>query len=318
MQLLHSITVSFPANPQRIDVFLSSKLRKYSRNKIQNLIFKKAVLVNSKPVDADYKVQAHDIIEVFAAFKEFNENVTPENIPLAIIYEDEAFIVLNKAAGMPVHKGLGNYKGTLLNALAFYFISSGQKINVEEGAVHRLDSGTSGLIVFAKNKIVKRHLENQVKNNLMHRTYCALVWGIIHNEEETIDVPVGRNKDNPMLIQAFPLRDEGKEAVTHYKVLERFKFATLAQCELQSGRTHQIRIHLQYIGHPIIGDQRYTSNFTFKEVSEILKEENITYQLLHAQYLEFEHPLTGEKCSFEAPLSESFARVLRRMEKGEW
>jgi 23S rRNA pseudouridine1911/1915/1917 synthase len=314
VQLLHSITVAFPVNPQRIDVFLSSKLRKYSRNKIQNLIFKQAVLVNAKPVDADYKVQVNDVIEVFAAFKEFNENVTPENIPLDIIYEDEAFIVLNKPVGMPVHKGLGNYKGTLLNALAFYFLSTGQKVNVEEGSVHRLDSGTSGLIVFAKNRTVKKHLESQVKNNLMHRTYCALVWGVVHNDEGTIDVPVGRNKNNPMVIQAFPLRDEGKEAVTHYKVLKRFKFATLVQCELQSGRTHQIRIHLQFIGHPIIGDQRYASSFTFKDITEILKEENITHQLLHAQFLEFEHPVTGEQCSFEAPLNKGFERVFLKME----
>ncbi|MCX6189087.1 MAG: RluA family pseudouridine synthase [Bacteroidetes bacterium] len=298
---------------QRVDVFLSTKLRKFSRNKIQNLIHKKAILVNSKSIDADYKVQFNDVIEVFSPFKEFNENITPENIPLHIVFEDSDIIVVNKPQGMPVHKGLGNYKGTLLNALAYHFLSETNKVNIEAGSVHRLDSGTSGLLVFAKNKNAQNNLEHQLKCNKMNRTYEALVWGIINQEEGTVDVPVGRSKTNSMLIQAFPMREEGKEAVTNYKVLQRFKFATLVQCTLQTGRTHQIRIHMQYLGHAIIGDHRYSSNFTFKEVREVLETERVAYQLLHARYLEFEHPLTKMMCRFEAPRNDVFQGVLSRL-----
>ena len=215
---------------------------------------------------------------------------------------------------MPVHKGLGNYKGILLNALAYYFLKSGQKVNAEKAAVHRLDRGTSGLIVFAKTKVIRMHLENQIKNNLMHRTYHALVWGVIKNDDGIIDIPIGRNKDNPMIIQAFPLRDEGKDAVTHYKVLKRFKFASLVACSLQTGRTHQIRIHLQYLGHSILGDPRYTSNFKFREIELILEEENVLQQLLHARFLQFQHPVTHETCLFEAPLNRSFENVLSKLQ----
>ncbi len=310
VQLLHSLTVTSPVNLQRIDVFLSTKLRKFSRNKIQNLIFKQAVLVNSKPVDADYKIQLNDIIEVFSLYKEFNENISPENIPLDIIFEDEYLIVINKAAGMPVHKGLGNYRGTLLNALAYYFLSTDQNVNVAEGAVHRLDQGTSGLIVFAKNKVAKMGLEQQVKNQLMHRTYSALVWGSLKNDEGIIDVPIGRNPFNPMIIQAFPSREEGKEAITHYKVMERFKFASMVQCNLQTGRTHQLRIHLQFLGHAILGDPRYASAFKFKEIENLLDHENIKHQLLHAQSLRLEHPVTKGDYLFEAPTDKNFDKIL--------
>lgn len=310
MQLLHTLLVAPQATLQRIDVFLSTKLRKFSRNKIRNLTLKKAIIVNGIAVDADYKVQYNDTIEIFAAYKEFNDNVTPEEITLDIIYEDDSFIIINKPQGMPIHKGLGNFQGTLLNALAYYFQSRNIQINIEEGSVHRLDKGTSGLIVFAKNKSVRKHLENQIQNKIMVRKYCALVWGLVKQDEGIIDVPIGRNPENPMLIQAFPLRDEGKEATTNYIVLERYKLASLVQCTLLTGRTHQIRIHFQYIGHAILGDPRYPNNFTFKEIRDILEEEQITQQFLHAQFLEFNHPVSGERCSFEAPLTTGFVKMI--------
>ncbi len=314
MQILHTLTVAPGSIPQRIDVYLSTKLRKFSRNKIQNLIHKKAVLVNHKNIESDYKIQSNDVIEVFSPYTEFIDNVTPENLPLSVVYEDDALIVVNKAVGMPIHKGLGNYKGTLLNALSYYFLhTSNKEIKVEAGTIHRLDRGTSGLLVFAKNKEAKLYLENQLKNNLIHRTYFALVWGIVKKEEGTIDIPLGRNSNNPMIIQAFPLRDEGKQAITHFKVLQRFKFTTLVQCTIQTGRTHQIRIHLQSIGHAILGDKRYPSNFTFKEVRDILDEGEIIHQLLHARYLAFEHPVTKANCLFEAPVNSDFETVLRKL-----
>ncbi len=315
MQLLHELTVPSPAPSQRIDVFLSTKLRKFSRNKIQNLIEKQAVLVNGKSTKADYKINALDHIEVFAAYQQFNEKVTPEDIPLDIVFEDDAIIVINKAPGMPVHKGLGNYRGTLINALAFHFLNSGLNITIEEGSVHRLDSGTSGLIVYAKTRIAKQRLEQQMKNQQVHRVYQALVYGNIASESGVIDVPIGRNPENPMIIQAFPLRDEGKVAVTHYRVVERYSLATLVECKLETGRTHQIRIHQQYIGHALLGDPRYPGAFGFKEIKTLLEELNVSYQLLHAKELRFVHPTTQEECVFEAPLPAAFQDVINNLVK---
>ncbi len=315
MKLIHTLTVVPPAQLQRIDIYLSTKLRKFSRNKIQNLIFRKAVLVNSNPVEADYKLQWNDRIEVYSPFNTYNENVTPENIPIEIIYEDASIIVVNKPSGMPVHKGLGNYRGTLLNALAYHFIACCETVNIEQGAIHRLDSGTSGLIVFAKNKNAKKHLEKQIKNNAMHRTYHALVWGIVAENDGEIDVPIGRNPSNPMVIQAFPFRDHGKASLTNYTVVQRFRFATLVQCHLFSGRTHQIRIHMQFIGHALLGDPRYASNFKFKDIEELLVNQQVSHQLLHAHSLQFEHPETSIMCHFEAPYDNRFEVILASLKQ---
>jgi 23S rRNA pseudouridine1911/1915/1917 synthase len=315
VQHLHTLRAGSAERPsQSIDVFLAGKLLKFSHNKIRNLLFKRTILVNGTAVDSGYLVQPNDVIEVYSPYAKESEAITPENIPLDIIYEEESFLILNKPAGMTVHRGLGNYRGTLLNALAYYFSRQETPVDVTGGLVHRLDKGTSGLMVFVKTKEARNYFEGLVKNRGLHRNYLALVHGNLETNDGVIDMPVGRNKDNPMVIQAFPSRNEGKEAVTHFKVIRRFPLATLVECRLETGRTHQIRIHMQHLGNAILGDPRYPSTAPHTVMKQILEAEGISHQLLHAHRLEFEHPLSRERCTFNANPGEDFDRVMKYMD----
>lgn len=315
MELQYTLQVAATDTPRRIDVYLSTRLRKFSRNKIQTRIHRQAVLVNDKPVQPDYLVSPGDIICIYNEHKEFTEPVTPEDIPLDIVFEDEYLIVINKPGGMPVHKGLGNYRGTLLNALAFHFNKSNSMCKAEEGMIHRLDSGTSGLIVFSKNKASRISLEKQLKNHQIRREYVALVYGTPKSGSGVIDVPVGKDPDQPKVIRAFPDRDGGKEAVTYYAVEENLNLATLVGCRLETGRTHQIRIHMQFAGHALLGDTRYPPSKLLQAVSKILEEEGVERHLLHAGRLMFTHPVSGETCVFEAPMPDDMMRVYRRLKE---
>lgn len=315
MELQHTLQVTATDIPRRIDVYLSTRLRKFSRNKIQTRIHRQAVLVNNHPVPADYVIKPGDIICIYNEHREFNETVTPEEIPLQIVFEDESILVINKPGNMPVHKGLGNYKGTLLNAIAFHFEKNKVPFKAEEGMIHRLDRGTSGLIVFAKNKSARIALEQQMKKQEIHREYEALVYGVMKSGTGTIDVPVGRDPENPKIIRAFPHHDGGKPAVTHYSTEEILGPASLIVCRLETGRTHQIRIHMQYAGHAVLGDIRYPPAKPLNTITSLLEEEACYRHLLHARCLVFRHPATGVSCRYEAAMPEDMRKIYLRLKE---
>lgn len=284
----------------RVDMFVSAKIAELSRNGVQTLIEKGKVSVNGKETKANYKVKVGDKILVIQ-----NEavpiGIVPQNIPLDIVYEDDSVLVINKPRGLVVHPAAGNEDGTLVNAILYHCGDSLSGINgeIRPGIVHRIDKDTTGLLVVAKNDKAHLSLAEQLGTRTLSREYYALVHGNIKEEEGTVDAPIGRNpKDRKKMCV---LRDGGREAVTDYKVVERFGTATLVKCKLRTGRTHQIRVHMNYIGHPIFGDPVYG-----------VKHENFSLagQLLHAKGIGFTHPESGKTVSFEVALPEDFERIL--------
>lgn len=288
-------------NNIRIDKYLIDKLD-ISRSKLQKMINNGNILVNGNIVKNSYIVKLDDEISID---EDFNEEIKilPENIPLDIIYEDEYLLVVNKPSGMVVHPAPGNYSGTLVNAL-IYHCNNLSKVNSEirPGIVHRIDADTSGLLVVAKNDDVHNKLAEQIKKHTVVRKYIALVWGVINEDSATIDAPIGRDKNNrkKMCITA----DNSKEAITHIKVLKRYNNATLIECKLETGRTHQIRVHMEYFNHPIIGDNLYGKN------NCALYSKG---QLLHAYKLTFVHPTLKKEMTFTAPLPKYFQDIIDKL-----
>ena len=289
---------------KRIDAYLSEKLEDTSRVAIQRLVTNGKVLVNAKPVKPSYKVQIGDKIEV--------EEETPvevslkaQNIPLDIIYEDKDIIVVNKPKGMVVHPANGNPDGTLVNAIMAICKDSLSGIGgeIRPGIVHRLDKDTSGIIIVAKNDKAHISLSEQIKDHEVKKTYIALVRGIVKENEATINMPIGRSEKDR---KKMAVTKKGKEAITHFKVLERYDKYTLLQVNIETGRTHQIRVHLSQIGYPVVGDEVYSNG---------KNEWNIKGQCLHAKSLEFKHPTIGEKMYLEAELPEYFENMLEDLEK---
>lgn len=283
---------------QRIDVYLASKFSDVSRSYIQELIKKGSALVNGKIVKSNYKLKTGDNV----AF-EFPDNeklkVDAENIPLDIVYEDRDIIVVNKPQGMVVHPAPGNYNGTLVNALLYHCHDlSGINGVLRPGIVHRIDKDTSGVIVVAKNDAAHKKLAYQLKEHSMNRVYKALVEGIIKDDEGTVDEPLGRHPVERIKIAVVK---NGRRAVTHYKVIERYKNNTLIECKLETGRTHQIRVHMAYIGHPLVGDPVYG----YKK-----QKFNLKGQMLHAQKLGFIHPRTGKYVEFNSELPAYFEKII--------
>lgn len=283
---------------QRIDVYLASKFSDVSRSYIQELIKKGSALVNCKIVKSNYKLKTGDNV----AF-EFPDNeklkVDAENIPLDIVYEDRDIIVVNKPQGMVVHPAPGNYNGTLVNALLYHCHDlSGINGVLRPGIVHRIDKDTSGVIVVAKNDAAHKKLAYQLKEHSMNRVYKALVEGIIKDDEGTVDEPLGRHPVERIKIAVVK---NGRRAVTHYKVIERYKNNTLIECKLETGRTHQIRVHMAYIGHPLVGDPVYG----YKK-----QKFNLKGQMLHAQRLGFIHPRTGKYVEFNSELPAYFEKII--------
>lgn len=286
----------------RIDKVLSQELADYSRSQIQQWLKDERVMVNGTTVKANYKVKAGDQVAITVPEPTVLE-LTPENIPLEIVYEDEDVAVVNKPQGMVVHPSAGHPNGTLVNALLFHMqnLSSINDV-IRPGIVHRIDKDTSGLLMIAKNDFAHESLAKQLKEKTSLRKYVALVHGVIPHEKGVIDAPIGRSKTDRKMQAVI---EEGKPAVTHFQVLERFSDFTLVELQLETGRTHQIRVHMKYIGYPLAGDPVYGPKKTLPGKG----------QFLHAQVLGFEHPRTGEFLTFTAPLPEVFQKTLEKLRK---
>ena len=286
----------------RVDKYLTTELKTMSRSKVQNLIADGYVFVNGEIIKANYKLEAGDKVEVFVPEPEAVD-VEAEDIPLDIIYEDKDIVLINKAQGMVVHPGAGNPNGTLVNALLFHIKDlSGINGEIRPGIVHRLDKDTSGILMVAKNDEAHVNLSEQLQNRTVKRKYWALVHGVLPHEHGTINAPIGRD---PKDRQKFTVIKGGKEAISHFRVLERIQKFSLMEVSLETGRTHQIRVHLNYIDHPVAGDKIYGPKKSLEGNG----------QFLHARMLEFTHPRTGETMSFEAELPALFEETLDRLRK---
>jgi 23S rRNA pseudouridine1911/1915/1917 synthase len=305
----------------RIDKFLVCRITKVSRNRIQEAADAGYVLVNGAPVKSSYRVKPNDVVSVMVSRPPIDTELVPENIPLNILYEDADVLVVNKPAGMVVHPGHGNYTGTLVNGLAWHFREH-TKFATDDprpGLVHRIDKNTSGLLVVAKNPEAKAHLGWQFFHKTTHRLYTALVWGTLAENTGTITGHIGRNPKDRLQMTVFPDGNEGKPAVTHYRVLERLGYVTLVECQLETGRTHQIRAHMRYIGHPLFNDTRYGGSeilkgTTFAKYKQFVKNcfDICPRQALHARTLGFKHPVSGEELIFECPLPEDMTLLIEK------
>jgi 23S rRNA pseudouridine1911/1915/1917 synthase len=306
-------------NLLRVDKFLVNRIENASRNKIQDAAAAGSVLANGNPVKANYKVKPGDTITIEMSWPPREIEIIPEDIPLNIVYEDDALIVVNKQPGMVVHPGFGNYTGTLVNALAWHLKDHPwfQSNDPRPGMVHRIDKDTSGLLVIAKTEEAKSTLARQFFYKTTERTYQAIVWGSMKEDEGTITGNIGRSIRDRKQMTVFEDESMGKPAVTHYKVLERLGYVTLVQCNLETGRTHQIRVHLKYIGHTLFNDERYGGNqilkgTTFTKYKQFVKNcfTLLPRQALHAKTLGFEHPVTGEFMRFDSDLPDDMVQTI--------
>ncbi|MCB0514767.1 MAG: RluA family pseudouridine synthase [Bacteroidetes bacterium] len=302
----------------RIDKFLGDRLENTSRNRIQNAAKASSILVNGIAVKQNYKVKPNDVISIVLPYPERNNTLEPENIPLDIVYEDEAVLVLNKPAGLVVHPGVGNFDGTLVNGLLYHFQNlPARSGDAYPGLVHRIDKDTTGLLVIAKDDESMSFLAKQFFNRTVYRRYIALVWGDLPDEEGIIEGNIGRHARYRKMMDVYPEGDAGKPARTHYKVLERLGYVSVVECRLETGRTHQIRVHFKYIGHPLFNDPLYDGNRIVKgTIYSKYKQfvENcfslLPRQALHARALGFVHPRTGEYLQFEADMPEDMQTVI--------
>jgi 23S rRNA pseudouridine1911/1915/1917 synthase len=295
-----------------------------SRNKLQNAAEAGSIRVNGIPVKSSYRVKPSDVISIVLAHPPREVEIIAENIPVEIIYEDDDLVIVNKRAGLVVHPGYGNYTGTLVNAMAYHFHPEllGKSVEAETirpGLVHRIDKNTSGLLVIARNEKAMTHLARQFFDRTINRKYIALVWGDFKTNEGTITGNIGRNLIDRKSMDVFPNGDHGKHAVTHYKVVERLGYVNLIECRLETGRTHQIRVHLKYVGHPLFNDELYggkkilkgTSFTRYKQFVENCFD-MIPGQALHAKSLGFIHPSNGKKMYFETELPENFNLLVEK------
>ena len=304
----------------RIDKFLMYRVENASRNRIQNAIEAGSVLVNDKQIKASYKVKPFDVISVVLPHPPRDTEVYPEDIPLDIVYEDDDVLVVNKPAGMVVHPGYNNYHGTLVNGLVFHFRQLPQLPGNDgrPGLVHRIDKDTSGLLLISKNEFAMSYLAKQFFDHSITRKYIALVWGDLV-EDGTISGYIGRSARDRKIMDIYDDESKGKWSVTHYKVLERLNYVTLIECQLETGRTHQIRAHMQHIGHPLFSDSSYGGDkilkgTVFSKYKQFVENcfEIIPRQALHAQSLGFEHPVKKERIYFESDLPADFQSVLEK------
>lgn len=306
----------------RIDKYLMNRIENASRSRIQNAADSDAILVNDKAIKPSYKVKPGDIISIVLPEPVQYTELIAENIPLEIVFEDEHLMIVNKAAGMVVHPAHGNLNGTLMNALLFHF----HKIKLKEknllevpGLVHRIDKNTSGLMVIAKTELAQSALAKEFFERTIERKYIALVWGDFPDESGTITGNIGRHKKNRQVMDVYHDDEHGKPAVTHYKILERFGYVTLVECKLETGRTHQIRVHFQHIGHPLFNDEQYGGNkilkgTTFTKYKQFVENcfELLPRQALHAKTLGFVHPLSGKKLLFDSELPADMKAVIHK------
>lgn len=305
--------------PLRVDKFLMNFVENATRNKVQQAAKQGNIFVNGVPVKSNHRVKANDEVKVMFAHPPHEYLLTPENIPIDIVYEDDQLLVVNKPAGMVVHPGHGNYSGTLINALIYHFENLPNNSSERPGLVHRIDKDTSGLLVIAKTEEAMLHLAQQFFHKTSEREYIALVWGNVEQDEGTVEGHIGRHLKDRLQMDVFPDGSHGKEAVTHYKVLERFGYVTLISCKLETGRTHQIRVHLKHIGHTLFNDERYGGNkilkgTRFAKYKQFVENcfEVLPRQALHAKTLGFEHPTTGEFLRFDSELPEDMVRCIEK------
>ena len=318
-----SMTVDKGQESIRIDKFLVNFRQNSSRNKISQTCRAGNVVVNGSPVKQNYRVKPGDEISVLLTKPPRENIIIPQDIPINIVYEDEDVVVVDKEAGMVVHPGHGNYDGTLINALAFHFEKNGVKSDLDRvGLVHRIDKDTSGLLVVAKNEYALSFVAKQFFDRQTKRLYWAFVWGNMEDEAGTIRGNIGRHLKNRMQMAVFEDESFGKHAVTHYKVLERFRYITWVECKLETGRTHQIRAHFKHIGHTLFNDERYEGNQILKGINmpkykQFVKNvfEILPRHALHAHTLGFVHPTTKEEMYFESPMPNDMDEALNKWRK---
>lgn len=309
--------------PLRIDKYLMNRVEGATRNKIRQAIEEGMILVNGQTVKPNHKIKAGDEIVVFENRKPESTEIVPEKIPLDIVYEDADILVVNKPAGMVVHPGSGNYSGTLVNGLAWYLNPEADKLKTvalpRVGLVHRIDKDTTGILLIAKTEQARQHLSAQFKAHTVHRRYIALAWGDFEADEGTVATYIGRNLRYRKKMDAFPEGDHGKQAVSHYKVLERFHYVTLLEFRLETGRTHQIRVHAKYLGHPLFNDATYggdtiVKGTVFAKYKQFVDNcfRILPRQALHAKELGFMHPRSGEHMFFDSDLPDDFRQVLAK------
>jgi 23S rRNA pseudouridine1911/1915/1917 synthase len=308
----------------RIDKFLFYKIEKVSRTKIQAAADAGCILVNEQPVKSNYKVKPGDIVSVLLPHPPHEFEIIAENIPIDIVFEDDDLVVVNKPAGMVVHPGHGNYTGTLVNALCYHFsdITLFNRGESRPGLVHRIDKNTSGLLVIAKNDFSMSHLAKQFYDRKTQRLYAAIVWGSFDKPDGTIEGNISRNPKDRLKMYVSKAEDEGKPAVTHFRVVEQLGYISVVECRLETGRTHQIRVHMEHIGHPIFNDDRYGGDrilkgTTFTKYKQFVENcfKILPRQALHARTLGFKHPRTGQELYFESELPDDMQQVIEKWSK---
>jgi 23S rRNA pseudouridine1911/1915/1917 synthase len=315
----HKFTASVGQEPLRVDKFLMNFIENATRNKIQQAAKSGNILVNEIPVKQNHKVKPNDVVRVLLSHPPAEQLLVAEDLPIDIIYEDDAVIVVNKKAGMVVHPGHGNYSGTLVNGLIHHIENLPTNSNERPGLVHRIDKDTSGLLVVAKTESALTNLSKQFFDRTTERLYYALVWGNIDEDEGRIEGNIGRSLKNRLQMDVFPEGDFGKHAVTHFKVIDRFMYVTLVQCKLETGRTHQIRAHFKHIGHTLFNDERYGGNdilkgTTFTKYKQFVQNcfKTLPRQALHAKTLGFTHPTTGEFMRFNSEVPEDITACIEK------
>ncbi len=319
----HKFIADKGQNPLRVDKFLLNFIEFATRNKIQQSIKSGNVRVNNLVVKSNYKVKSNDVVTVVLNYPKLKNELIPQNIPLNITYEDDDFLIVNKNAGMVVHPGFGNRDGTLVNALAFH-TKSLPNMGEEDrpGLVHRIDKNTSGILVVAKNDMSMNNLAKKFSERNLDRRYIALVWGNLKDNDGTITGNIGRNLKNRKIMDVFTNGDYGKHAVSHFKVLERFGYTTLIECKLETGRTHQIRAHFKYLGHPIFNDSDYGGDMilkgtTFSKYKQFVQNcfKICDRQALHAKSLAFKHPSNNKEMFFDSDLPKDMQELIEKWRK---
>lgn len=317
----YSFTADKGQEPLRVDKYLMNFIENATRNKIQQAARAGNIHVNGSPVKPNYKVKGGDEVKVLFSHPPYENLLVGENIPIDIVYEDDALLVVNKPAGMVVHPGHGNYSGTLINGLIHHIENLPVNANDRPGLVHRIDKDTSGLLVVAKTEDALNHLAKQFFDKTSERIYYALVWGNVEEDEGTVEGNIGRHPKNRLQNTVYEGDDsyKGKPAVTHYKVIERFGYVTLLQCQLETGRTHQIRVHMKHIGHTLFNDERYggekiLKGTTFTKYKQFVENcfKILPRQALHAKTLGFIHPVTGEKMNFDSDIPDDILECLEK------
>ena len=320
----YRIEVDPGQKPLRIDKFLVNRIENASRSKIQSAADAENILVNEKPVKSNYKVKPNDVVSIVMAYPPREIELIPENIPVNIVYEDDQLVIVNKEPGMVVHPSYGHYNGTLVNAMMYHLkdlplFNTG---DMRPGLVHRIDKNTSGLLVLAKTEQALNKLAKQFFEKTSERRYIALVWGTFEEKEGTITGHIGRNIKNRKVMQVFPDGSQGKHAVTHYKVIEELGYISVVECQLETGRTHQIRVHFQYIGHPLFNDFEYGGDqilkgTTFTKYKQFVHNcfKILPRQALHAKTLGIMHPTTGKFMQFNSELPDDITQVIEKWKR---